>query len=179
MSLVVALTRAAAVVVVIVGAAGCGSPNNGSAPDVRDQPSPPASAFPAAVDRVVDGDTIIALRQGTRLRVRLIGIDAPESVQPDAPVDCFGPESSQALKALLPPGTRLMAAYQGDQHQDQFGRELWDVWVDGRFLQGELVSRGLVRAHAYRPQTRYADLLEALGEDAQQAHAGLFATCAA
>ena len=178
MSLVAVLVRAAAVLVV-VGSVGCGSPGNSSARGVRDQPSPPAGAFPATVDRVVDGDTIIAQWQGTRLRVRLIGIDAPESVKPDAPVDCFGPESSDALKQLLPPGTRVMAAYQGDQHQDQFGRELWDVWVAGRFLQGELVSRGLVTARAYRPQTRYADLLEALGEDAKEAHAGLFATCAA
>jgi micrococcal nuclease len=131
------------------------------------------------VERVVDGDTFVARRDGQRLRVRLIGIDAPESVQPDAPVECFGPESAQALAKLVPQGTRLTAAYQGVPERDQYGRELWDVWVDGRFLQAELVSRGTARARAYRPQTQYADLLTRLGEDARQAHAGLFAQCPA
>lgn len=139
----------------------------------------PSAAFPAAVDRVVDGDTIVARRQGKRLRVRLIGIDAPESVQPNEPVECFGSESARALGKLLPPGTRLLAAYQGNLEHDQYGRELWDVWVDGRLLQAELVSRGLARARVYRPQTRYADLLEHLGEDARQARVGLFAACPA
>ncbi|MEP6761243.1 MAG: thermonuclease family protein [Sporichthyaceae bacterium] len=139
----------------------------------------PSAAFPAAVDRVVDGDTIVARRQGKLLRVRLIGIDAPESVQPNEPVECFGRESARALGKLLPPGTQLMAAYQGNPEHDQYGRELWDVWVDGRLLQAELVSRGLARARVYRPQTRYADLLEQLGEDARQARVGLFAACPA
>ena len=128
---------------------------------------------------MVDGDTIVARKQGKLLRVRLIGIDAPESVRPDAPVECFGPESARALAKLLPPGTRLMAAYQGMPEHDQYGRELWDVWVADRFLQAELVSHGVARARVYRPQTRYADLLEQLGASARQARAGLFAACPA
>jgi micrococcal nuclease len=160
----------------MVGLAGCGSPE--SRP-TSVEPAPPRDAFEATVERVVDGDTFVARRDGQRLRVRLIGIDAPESVQPDAPVECFGPESAQALAKLLPQGRRLTAAYQGQPERDQYGRELWDVWVDGRFLQAELVSRGAARAHVYRPQGQYADLLARLGEDARQAHAGLFAECPA
>jgi micrococcal nuclease len=169
----------AVVVGMVVFVAGCGSRDSGAAPVVPGEPEPPAGAFAATVERVVDGDTFVASRQGRSLRVRLIGINAPESVQPDAPVECYGPESARALGALLPRGTRLMAAYQGKPEQDRFGRELWDVWLDGRFLQAELVSRGFVRARVYRPQTRYADLLDRLGEDARQSHVGLFATCPA
>jgi micrococcal nuclease len=142
-------------------------------------PAVPPGAFPAAVDRVVDGDTLLARRDGQRLRVRLVGIDAPESVQPDEPVECFGRQSAEALKRILRPGTLIMAAYQGSLEHDQFGRDLWDVWVDGRFLQAELVSRGLARARTYRPQTRYADLLERLGQDARVAELGLFGACPA
>ena len=173
------LTVALCGVALFAGLVGCGSPDSGAAPVVPGEPEQPAGAFPATVERVVDGDTFVASRQGRSLRVRLIGINAPESVQPDARVECYGPESARALGSLLPRGTRLMAAYQGKPEQDQYGRELWDVWVDGRFLQAKLVSRGLVRARVYRPQARYADVLERLGEDARQARVGLFAACPA
>jgi micrococcal nuclease len=179
MSRVSFLAAVVVALLVATGSVGCGSPESGPAPVVPDQPEPPAGAFPATVERVVDGDTFVASRAGRSLRVRLIGINAPESVQPDAPVECYGPESARALAKLLPPGTRLMAAYQGKPEQDRFGRELWDVWLDGRFLQAELVSRGSARARVYRPQARYADVLERLGEDARQARVGLFATCPA
>jgi micrococcal nuclease len=66
-------------------------------------PRPPAGAFIATVERVVDGDTLIATRNSRRVRVRLIGVDAPESVKPDSPVECFGPEASAQLEQLLPP----------------------------------------------------------------------------
>jgi micrococcal nuclease len=166
-------------VALMAGLAGCGSHDSGPAPVVPDAPAPPRDAFLATVERVVDGDTLVARRDGQRVRVRLIGIDAPESVQPDAPVECFGPESARALADLVPPGTRVTAAYQGVPEHDQYGRELWDMWVDGRLVQAELVSRGTARARVYRPQAQYAELLRALGESARQAHVGLFARCPA
>jgi micrococcal nuclease len=158
-------------------AAGPGSGVRASLGSTEGWPQVPVDAFPAAVARVVDGDTFVARRSGRDVRVRLIGIDAPESVKPDAPVQCFGPESARALTELLRPGTRLMAHYQGTPERDQYGRDLWDVWVAGRFLQAELVSRGLARARAYRPQTEYADVLEQLGQQAETAHLGLFGAC--
>ena len=166
-------------VALMAGLAGCGAPESDPGPVVPDAPAPPRGAFSATVERVVDGDTFLARRSGQRLRVRLIGINAPESVQQDAPVECFGPESARALATLMPPGTRLTAAYQGMPERDQYGRELWDVWVNGRFVQAELVSRGTARARVYRPQARYADVLRQLGEDARQARVGLFAGCPA
>ena len=60
----------------------------------------PPAALSATVERVVDGDTFIARRGGRSLRVRLIGINAPESVKPGSPVECFGPESAQVLLDL-------------------------------------------------------------------------------
>jgi micrococcal nuclease len=132
----------------------------------------------ATVDRVVDGDTVLASSSGVSRRVRLIGIDAPESVQPDAPVECFGPEAASALARLLPPGARVRAAYEAGGQVDQFGRQLWDVWLaDGRFVQAELVRQGAVEARAYRPHTEHADLLERLEDDARSADAGLHGAC--
>ena len=120
-------------------ASGGGSPSYAAVGD----PTAPARAFGATVERVVDGDTFIAVRRGERLRVRLIGVDAPESVKPGAPVECWGPESSRLLTRLLPVGTRVRAAYQDGGKLDRYGRHLWDVWLpDGRFLQAKLVRRG-------------------------------------
>jgi micrococcal nuclease len=143
-------------------------------------PRPPAGAFTATVERVVDGDTLIATRNGRRVRVRLIGIDAPESVKPDSPVECFGPEASAQLKQLMPRGSRLTAAYQGAEQRDANGRDLWDAWLpDGRFVQGVLVRAGSAEARRYRPQVAHADYLAALERAARAERAGLHGACPA
>ncbi len=138
----------------------------------------PAAAFRATVERVVDGDTFIARRNGRSLRVRLIGINAPESVKPDSPVECFGPESSRLLDDLLPSGARVQAAYEDGGQRDRYGRELWDVWrADGQFLQAMLVERGAAEPRLYRPQHEYADLLAELGDRARTQQVGLYGKC--
>jgi micrococcal nuclease len=110
--------------------------------------------------------------------VRLIGIDAPESVRPEAPVECFGPEAAAALRALLARGTVVRAAYQAGGPVDQFGRQLWDVWLeDGRFVQAELVRRGAAEARVYRPHAQHADVLDRLEEAAREDDIGLHGAC--
>ncbi len=154
-------------------------PARPSRPSISSRPAVPARAFRASVVRVVDGDTFVAFREGgARLRVRLIGIDAPESVRLGSPVQCFGPESATVLRGLLPRGSPITAAYQGHPHQDRFGRELWDVWQgDGGFLAGRLVQTGAARARAFRPQHRFAAWLERLEASARRARRGLHGAC--
>jgi micrococcal nuclease len=140
-------------------------------------PQPPGRAFGARVDRVVDGDTFIAVRRGVRVRVRLIGVNAPESVKPNWPVECWGPEASRLLKRLLP-GTRVRAAYQAGGRTDRYGRDLWDVWLpDGRFVQAVIVRRGAADAVAYRPQVEHVDLLARIDAAATAARRGLHGAC--
>ena len=139
----------------------------------------PDRAFRATVDRVVDGDTFIALVRGERVRVRLIGVDAPESVKPGYPVECWGHEASGVLTRLLPEGTRVRAAYQPGGRTDVYGRDLWDVWLpDGRFLQAVLVRRGAAEAVAYRPQVAHATYLEQVEAAARARRVGLWGHCA-
>ncbi|MGH8894168.1 MAG: thermonuclease family protein [Actinomycetes bacterium] len=141
-------------------------------------PPPPGRAFAARVDRVVDGDTIVATRGGRALRVRLIGVDAPESVQPDMPVECYGRRAARELATLLPAGTRVRAAYQPGGRRDRFGRELWDVWRrDGTFVQAELVRRGGAEARAYPPHTDHAEALDAVEREARAQMVGLWGAC--
>lgn len=162
-----------AVVLVLVGCAGASASFAATS-----APTAPGRAFTARVDRVVDGDTFIAVRRGVLVRVRLIGVDSPESVKPGYPVECWGHESSAVLTRLLPVGTRVTAAYQDGGRQDQYGRDLWDVWLpDGRFLQGVLVRKGAAEAYPYRPQVAHAPYLEKVESVARSRDLGLWGHC--
>ncbi|HEY8547400.1 MAG TPA: thermonuclease family protein, partial [Acidimicrobiales bacterium] len=78
----------------------------GGVPDRGPGPVAPPSPGAAVVVHVVDGDTLVVrFRGGGEARLRLIGIDTPESVATDRPNECFGQEASAALAALLPAGT--------------------------------------------------------------------------
>jgi micrococcal nuclease len=135
-------------------------------------------AFAARVVRVVDGDTFIATHSGRDVRVRLIGVDTPETVKPDWPVECWGPQASRLTHRLLPVGSRVRGAYEPGGHLDQYGRDLWDVWLpDGRFLQAVLVRRGAAEAFAYRPQVAHAAYLAGLESQARVDDVGRWGHC--
>ena len=105
-------------------------------------------------------------------------MDAPESVKPGAPVECWGPESSRLLHRLLPVDSVVTGAYQDGGKHDIYGRDLWDVWLpDGRFLQAVLVRKGGADAVAYRPQVAHAALLARLDAAATAAGRGLHGAC--
>jgi micrococcal nuclease len=146
-------------------------------PGPVESPAIPAAAFAAQVVRVVDGDTLVARvgGSGPSLRVRVIGVDTPETVKPNTPVRCYGPQASTFTKHLLPPGTQLRAAHEAGGDVDRYGRQLWDIWLpDGRFLESVLVAGGAARAYPYPPQTTYAALLGQLQGQAQAAGRGLW-----
>jgi micrococcal nuclease len=165
----------------VLALAACTGPSpssDGKADAAAEAPAAPTDAFRAQVVRVVDGDTLIARRAGRELRVRLIGVDAPESVRPDAPVECFGKQAGQALARLLPVGETVQAAYQSGGERDQFGRELWDVWLpSGTFVQSRLVGQGAAEARAYPPQTAHADVLDRVERRARAEGAGMWGQC--
>ena len=93
-----------------------------------------------AVRRVVDGDTLL-LANGAR--VRLIGVDAPETVKPDWPVEPWGPEASEFTRRFVAAGEVRL---QFDRERlDRFDRFLAYVWVGDRMLNEELLREGLAR----------------------------------
>src|SRR4051812_28013948 len=146
-------------------------------PGAVESPAIPADAFAARVDRVVDGDTFLATMAGTSqsVRVRIIGVDTPETVKPDTPVRCYGPQASTFTKHLLPAGTVVRADHEPGGDTDKFGRQLWDVWLpDGRFLESVLVAAGAARAYPFPPQVAHAALLDDLQRQARDAARGLW-----
>lgn len=136
---------------------------------------------PARVAHVVDGDTVdLEFAGGRRERVRLLGIDTPETVKPDAPVECFGPEASDRTKALLPSGAAVLVQ-RDEEARDRYGRLLAYVWrrADGLFVNRSLVFDGYARTLSIAPNDAHrADLSDA-ASTASNAGAGLWGACPA
>ncbi len=121
-----------------------------------------AETFGARVIAVMDGDTVMVLRQGQKIKIRLANIDAPEKDQ------AFGMQSRDSLLQMLG-GKRdqidSLAA-------DQYGRTVALVSADGRDVNQEQVRRGMAWEYShYHADNTYV----ALQREAQQAHRGLWA----
>jgi endonuclease YncB( thermonuclease family) len=106
------------------------------------------------VERIVDGDTLL-LRDGAR--VRLMGVDTPETVKPDHPVEPWGPEASEFTRRFIDAGEVRL---QFDRERtDRFGRYLAYVWVGDKMLNEELLRAGLARwepGYNYNPSMKAA-----------------------
>jgi endonuclease YncB( thermonuclease family) len=128
------------------------------------------------VVRAVDGDTLeVALDGGATETVRLIGVDTPETVKPDTPVQCFGPRASRFEHRTVE--GRRVRLLTGVEPRDFYGRLLAYVWVDGRFLEAELLRRGLARTLTFHPNDRFATRFERIAGDAARAGKGLWNAC--
>ncbi|HEX6687762.1 MAG TPA: thermonuclease family protein [Solirubrobacterales bacterium] len=134
----------------------------------------PASAV-ARVTRVVDGDTIEVRLDGRSEDVRLIGVDTPETVKPDTPVQCFGPRASHFTKQHLT-GRQVRLVF-GVERRDIYGRLLAYVYLDGRFFNPSLVRRGLARSLTIPPNDRFAPRFRRLELAAARSGRGLWGAC--
>jgi micrococcal nuclease len=88
------------------------------------QPPPRTAAPVALVERVVDGDTVVIRLDGQSVKVRLIGVDAPESVDPRKPVERFAHESAAFLRSLVEGKTVRLAYEPAGARMDEYGRVL-------------------------------------------------------
>ena len=126
------------------------------------------------VVRVVDGDTVdVRLGHQGTTRVRLLNVDAPETVDPNSEVECLGPEASQRLKELLPEGSTVDLAFD-DERTDRYGRTLAGVYADGELVNAQLASEGLAVPMTVGSNTRFQAAVEASWEAANESRLGLF-----
>lgn len=139
---------------------------------------PPSAAGPVPVERVVDGDTIIVLRDGAEERVRLLGIDTPESVKPDSPVECFGPEASARTAELLTGRSVWLESDPTQDPVDQYGRTLAYAWLDESTLVNLLlVAEGYAYEYTYDIPGVHQVAFASAQDDASAAGLGLWGTC--
>jgi micrococcal nuclease len=145
--------------------------------------APPPVAGPGdagVVERVVDGDTLIARIDGARVRVRLLGVDAPESAAGYGSAECFGAEASEEARRLLPRGARVDLVTDATQGPyDRFGRRLAEVTVRGRdrTVNEDLIAGGAAEVFRGDGRARLLPALLAAERAARSARLGLWSAC--
>lgn len=143
-------------------------------------PAPAASAETATVVRVVDGDTLVVDRGNGDERVRLVGVDTPETVAPNAPVECFGPEASAYVTDLLSGASVRLEPDPSQADADRYGRLLRYVWVPADAGTWDSVEALLLAggyAEPYRDAHSRKAGFDALAAEAQGAGRGLWGAC--
>jgi len=139
------------------------------------------------VERVVDGDTLIVSHRidvddsggrapvPLRLRIRLLGIDTPETKKENTPVEPWGPEASAFTRKFVSGGEVTLRL--DKRRVDQYGRHLAYVYVGERMLNEELVRAGLARVSIY-PGDSYtiARKLRKAEDDARGAQRGIYSS---
>lgn len=132
----------------------------------------------ATIMRVVDGDTVDVDIAGRKERVRLIGINTPETKKPNTPIECYGPEASAFTKKTLPEGTpvRIVRDVVG---RDDYGRLLGYVYrsSDGLFVNLELAVEGYARPLTIPPNDTFATDFVRAALAAEASNVGLWSSC--
>jgi len=117
----------------------------------------------ALVTSVIDGDTV-ELADGRR--VRYLGIDTPESGE------YYADEATARNKELVEGKT--VELQRGKRDQDEYGRLLRYVYVDGVFVNAELIAQGYAKAYIFDPDDRYSQILVQLEQYAKMKNRGLW-----
>ena len=145
----------------------------------RPTAAPPAGpAGLATIVRPVDGDTVVVRVGGVEERVRLIGIDTPESVSRQRPVECFGPEAKHRTAELLPAGTHVRLE-RDVEARDPYDRLLAYVTRadDDVLVNLLLVSEGFAESARFAPNLAHQAELDRAEAEAKAARRGLWPAC--
>jgi micrococcal nuclease len=131
----------------------------------------------ATVVRVVDGDTIqVKLSTGKLDKVRIIGIDTPETVDPRKEVQCYGKEASAKMKVLLN-RKKVTLEMNPAEDKDKYGRLLRYVSIKGKDIGAQMIKDGYAFSYKSYPHPRL-DQYNELEKSASESKTGLWgATC--
>lgn len=151
----------------------------------QQEQKPPAEFEKAAVEYVVDGDTIDVIADGREKRVRLAGIDAPESASHDESLNTEeGARATGFLRTLLPVG-RVVYLQKDTSETDKYNRLVRYVWLEvpedpynddeiaAKMVNSVVVEAGFAQAVRVWPDVAYNDWLKAAQERAAAAGAGV------
>ncbi len=137
--------------------------------------SPSTDGERVRVVRVIDGDTIDVEIDGKIERVRYIGIDTPETVDPRKPVQCFGVEASKRNKELVE--GKMVRLEKDITDRDKYNRLLRYVWLGDTLINQTLVEQGYAKSYSYPPDIKYQDKFVAAERKAREDKLGLWTAC--
>lgn len=126
------------------------------------------------VVRVVDGDTIIVDIDGDETRVRLIGIDTPESVHPDDTLNSESGKIALDFTSELLTGKQVYLEY-GEEKTDKYDRTLAYVFLsDKTMIEAELLKNGMAEVMTIEPNSKYASYFECIEDEAKRNRSGFW-----
>jgi micrococcal nuclease len=135
--------------------------------------APKEAADPYIVARVVDGDTLEVKKGEVLEKIRLIGVDTPETVKPNTPVQPYGKEARDYTKKMLLNKEVRLEFDVG--RTDRYGRLLAYVYLGDEMFNETLLREGYARLMTVSPNVKYADRFVAIQKEAREAGAGLWA----
>lgn len=126
-----------------------------------------------------DGDTISVSMDGATERVRLIGVDTPETHDPRKAVQCFGQAAADFTKQLIGSQRVRLESDPDNTNRDRYSRLLRYVYLpDGRMVNREIIAGGYGFAYTHFPFSRSVEFKQ-LEQEARQANRGLWGSCSA
>jgi len=130
-----------------------------------------------SVDRFIDGDTISVNMNGRSEKIRMIGVDTPETHKPNTPVQCYGPAASAYTKNIIGNQKVRLQADPMSSNRDKYNRLLRYVYLpDGTNLNAQLISTGNGFYYPYFPFEK-AEEFSKLQENAKNTGKGLWGNC--
>ncbi len=137
----------------------------------------------AVIVRAVDGDTAVVRIDGQEKRVRFLGVDTPETVHPNKPVQFYGKEASSFTKESLN-GRRVWLEYDSNP-QDRYGRHLAYIWLNNpktinestireSMFNAKLLLGGYAKVMIIRPNKRYESEFRKFQDEARNKKLGVW-----
>lgn len=131
------------------------------------------------VTKVVDGDTVEVEIDGKLEKLRLIGVDTPETVDPRKKVQCYGKEASEFTKATLLGKSVRLERDQSQDERDKYGRMLVYLWLDDSLFNERLIAEGYAHEYTYQKPYYYQERFKTAQNLARENLLGLWSpeTC--
>lgn len=123
-----------------------------------------------SVKSVTDGDTFKTTKGE---KIRLLGINTPETRKDTKPAQPFGSQAKQALKKLID-GKQVRLSFDKEK-KDRYGRTLAHIYTrDGLWVNAELVRLGLAHVYTFMPNTKFAKRLTSIEQQAIRNNTGMW-----
>ncbi len=134
----------------------------------------PLSNDVISLSKCTDGDTAHFNINGNDTKVRFLGIDTPETVKANTPVQPFGKEASNYTCNALTQAKEIRIEYEDSNKVDKYGRSLGWIFVDDVLLQSELVRQGLAEVKYLEDTYKYATELKQAEKEAKMNQLGIW-----